>query len=92
MSTAEMLARTGGFEQRADQSWTSHQVILPDMINSVAGDALEMQRRNLFSKDIKGKVNIFKNTSKTFNARCQKFNMKFKASKFRVDRKWKIEK
>ena len=34
------------------------------------------------SKDINSRIkNIFKNTSKTFNAICQKFKMKFKVSK-----------
>ena len=32
-------------EQRAPQSWFSHQVALSDEMNSVAGDALEIQKR-----------------------------------------------
>ena len=44
-----MLARMGALEQRAEQSWISHQAILLDEMNGVAGDALEIQRReNLF--------------------------------------------
>ena len=43
ISRAEMLARMGALEQRAQQSWTSHQITLLDEMNSVAGDALEIQ-------------------------------------------------
>ena len=50
LSRAEMLAREGALEQRAEHSWTSHQVILLDEMNSVEGDALEFEKRNLLSE------------------------------------------
>ena len=40
------LARMGALEHRAEQPWDFHQVGM----NSVAGDALENQRRNLLSE------------------------------------------
>ena len=49
-SRADMLARLGALEQLAEQSWTSHEVMLLDVMNGVAGDALEIQRRNLLSE------------------------------------------
>ena len=45
MSRAELRYRMGALEQRAEQSWTSHQVMLLDEMNSVAGDALEWKSR-----------------------------------------------
>ena len=39
MSRAELLARKNALEQRAQQSWTSHQVALLDEMNSVASQA-----------------------------------------------------
>ena len=50
MSEAEMLARTGARENQAEQTWTFHQVMLLDEMNSIAGDALENRRRNLLSE------------------------------------------
>ena len=47
MSRAEMLAIMGFVEQRGEQSWTSHQVLLWDDLNCVAGDAVENQTRHL---------------------------------------------
>ena len=50
VSRANMLAIIGALEQRAEQSWTFLQVIRLDEMNTVAGDALETQRRNLLSE------------------------------------------
>ena len=50
MSRAVMLARMGALEQRAEQTWTPHQDTLWNEVNSVAGDALENQRRSLLSE------------------------------------------
>ena len=43
ISAAEMPATMGALEHRAEQSWSSHLVILSDEMNSVGGDALEIQ-------------------------------------------------
>ena len=46
MSRAEMRERMGALESKAEQTWTSHQVVLlNEMNNSVAGDALVNRRR-----------------------------------------------
>ena len=50
MSREEMLAKMNALEKRTEQSWISHQAILLDETNSVAGDALDIKRRNLFSE------------------------------------------
>ena len=57
MSRAEMRDTMGALEQRAQQTWTSHQVILFAESNSVAGDALEIREETYSLKqiDIKGK-------------------------------------
>ena len=87
VSIAELLARMGALEQRAAQSWTSHQVNLLDEMNGVAGHALEFQKRLLLSDANAEQVkDIFKNTSKTFNTICQKSSMKLKVGKFRVEK------
>ena len=62
MSRAEVLARMGALERRAEQSLTSHQVMSLDEMNGVAATHRKTseeicsvrQMRNL--KDIKGKV------------------------------------
>ena len=66
---------------KQQQTWTSHQVVLLDEMNSVAGDALENQRRSLLSEATaeierhqRGKVtSICKKISRVFDATCQKF-------------------
>ena len=91
MSRAEMRERMGALEHRAEQTWASHQVILLDEMNSVAGNAREdscsvKQMRNFKDTKVKA-VDIFKNTSKTFNAIGKKFNMKFKVGNFVAEKK-----
>ena len=45
MSRAEMLASMDALEQRAEQSWTSHQVTVLDEMKSAAGGALEIEQQ-----------------------------------------------
>ena len=48
-------------------------------------------RQMLNFKHINNKVmDIFKNTTKMFNAMCQKYKMKFKVSQLRVEEKLKF--
>ena len=78
-------------------SWTSHQVTVLDEMNSVADGALEVQKkfaqcsefRTAQTSEAESRTS-FKNINKTFNAIGQKFKMKFKVSKFRAVKKWKI--
>ena len=46
----EMLTRKGAFEQRAEQFRTSRRVILLDVMNSVAGNALKIPSINLLGE------------------------------------------
>ena len=91
-----MLARIECSRAKSRTILTFHHATLLDEMNSVAGDALETERKScseevLKFKDIKGRIkNIFEITSKTFNTICQKLKMKFKASKLRVEKKWKF--
>ena len=86
------------FENQAEQTWTSHQVTLLKEMNSVAGDALENQRRIVCSlkqrqtfKGIKGQVaSICKNIRRVFDAISQKFNKMSKSNRLRVGKKLKI--
>ena len=92
MSREDMLAKMDALEQRAEQSWISHQATPLDETNIFAG-ALDIPRRILLSeqmqnKEIKGIINnVFKYIGKTFNSICEMFPMQFLVSKLRVDEK-----
>ena len=47
VSGKEMRETMGALDNQAEQNWISHQVSLRDKTKSVAGDALENQRRSL---------------------------------------------
>ena len=50
MLRAEMQEILGALDDQAEQTWTSHQVMLLNKTNRVAGDPLENQRRSLLSE------------------------------------------
>ena len=50
MSRAEMRTRIGAVENQAEQTWTSHQITILKEMTSIAGDALENQRRSLLNE------------------------------------------
>ena len=50
MSGAEMQEMVGALKNQGEQNWTCHQVVQLNEMNSVAGDALENQRRSLLSE------------------------------------------
>ena len=99
MSGAELLARMNALEQRAEQSWTSHQVALLDEANSVAGDALELQRSNLLSEANSGhqKTSERESTSSSrVSARrstplVRSLETTFEVSNLREEKKWEFE-
>ena len=44
------MERLSALENQAEQTWTSHQVMLLYEMNSIAGDELENQRRSLLNE------------------------------------------
>ena len=77
-SRAKMLEKMGALENEAQQTCTSHPVALS---GKTSEEVCSMMQRQNFKDFQKGRVkNIFKNTSNSFNATCQKF----KVSKLRA--------
>ena len=70
---------------KQSQPWTSHQDTLLDEMTSVAGDALENQRRSLLNDA----TTECKNVSRKFGATCQKFNKKSNSNRLREEKKLK---
>ena len=93
-----MLVIVDALDHRAEQSWTSRQVLSLNEMNRVAGDALENHRRNLLSEanaelnNIYGEVmDTFKYISNKLRAIYQKYKkMKFEFSRLRIEKIVKI--
>ena len=73
-----MRARMGAPEHQAEQTWTYHQGLLLDEMNSAACDALENERRSLLRQNFKGA------NGKITDATCLKFNKKSKSNRLPV--------